>query len=470
MAISSAFAISRSGLASVEKWSEITSANIANADRAGYSKKSVLLETAAAGGVAVSGIRREADLLVDRQHRAEMSRVERQDAIASGISLYTSRLGEPNDPNALNARVAELETAFVQLSAAPEQSARQSAVLIAAENLAREINAAAGALSETESIVEQRVEDTVTGLNKQLVTIAELNRKIMGIEPGTHQHAVMTDEISVALDGLAEFADTRVRFDEAGRATVYTAGGMALVEEDRAKVVSFDIGTATLSADSLDITPGQTTARGFSEGRLAGQIALLRDEMPRMELQLDELARGLVSGFESADASLPPGAAGLFTDAGVAFAPGNLEGLSARIVVNDAVRPEAGGELWRLRDGIGSAAEGLQSDNTQVAAFVAMLEADQFFDAAAGLGTNRTLGDFAGALVVDQQYVRVEAESLREAFQASANSIGVTRSSISGVNVDDELQRLIQIEQSYAANSQVMRTLSEMVDTLLAAF
>ncbi len=470
MAISSAFAISRSGLASVEKWSEVTSANIANADRAGYSKKSVLLETAAAGGVAVSGIRREADLLVDRQHRAETSRVERQDAIASGISLYTNRLGETNDPNALNARVADLETAFVQLSAAPEQSARQSAVLIAAENLAREINAAAGALSETKSIVEQRVEDTVTGLNNQLVTIAELNRKIMGIEPGTHQHAVMTDEISVVLDGLAGFADTRVRFDEAGRATVYTAGGMALVEEDRAKVVSFDIGTATLSADGLDITPGQTTARGFSEGRLAGQIALLRDEMPRMELQLDELARGLVSGFESADASLPPGAAGLFTDAGVAFAPGNLDGLSARIVVNDAVRPEAGGELWRLRDGIGSPAEGLQSDNTQVAAFVAMLEADQSFDAGAGLGTSRTLGDFAGALIADQQYVRVEAESLRAGFQASANAIGVTRSSISGVNVDDELQRLIQIEQSYAANSQVMRTLSEMVDTLLAAF
>ena len=35
MAISSAFAISRSGLASVEKWSEITSANIANGDRVG---------------------------------------------------------------------------------------------------------------------------------------------------------------------------------------------------------------------------------------------------------------------------------------------------------------------------------------------------------------------------------------------------------------------------------------------------
>jgi flagellar hook-associated protein 1 FlgK len=38
------------------------------------------------------------------------------------------------------------------------------------------------------------------------------------------------------------------------------------------------------------------------------------------------------------------------------------------------------------------------------------------------------------------------------------------------VNIDDELQRLVEIEQAFAANSQVIRSLSEMLDTLLAAF
>ena len=470
MAISNAFAISTSGLASVEKWSEITSANIANADRAGYAKKSVLLETAASGGVAVSGIRREADLVVDRQHRVEISRFERQDAIASGMGMYTSRLGATDAPNALNTRVANLETAFVQLSAAPEQSARQNAVLMAADSLAHELNAAAGALSETKLVVEERVDDTVGELNQTLARIADLNKKIMGVEPGTHQHAVLSDEIHVALDGLAELADTRVRFDESGRATIYTAGGTPLVEGERHKSISFEAGTTTLYADGIDITPGRTGARGFSEGRLAGQIALLSDVIPQMELQLDELARGLIMGFESSDGSLAPGAAGLFTDAGAAFDPAALDGLASRIAVNDAVRPEAGGDLWRIRDGIGAATEGPPSDNTQVTAFVAMMEADQAFDPAAGLGAARALGDFAGAMIADQQYVRVEAEGLREGFRASANAIGVTRSSISGVNIDEELQRLIQIEQSYAANSQVMRVLSEMIDTLLAAF
>jgi flagellar hook-associated protein 1 FlgK len=40
---------------------------------------------------------------------------------------------------------------------------------------------------------------------------------------------------------------------------------------------------------------------------------------------------------------------------------------------------------------------------------------------------------------------------------------------VQGVNIDEELQQLMLIEQSYAANATVMRTLDEMMDTLLAA-
>ena len=43
------------------------------------------------------------------------------------------------------------------------------------------------------------------------------------------------------------------------------------------------------------------------------------------------------------------------------------------------------------------------------------------------------------------------------------------RSSIEGVNVDTELQKLLEIEQAYGANSQVLTSLSDMLDTLLAS-
>jgi flagellar hook-associated protein 1 FlgK len=43
------------------------------------------------------------------------------------------------------------------------------------------------------------------------------------------------------------------------------------------------------------------------------------------------------------------------------------------------------------------------------------------------------------------------------------------RQGVQGVNVDDELQQLMMIEQSYAANSKVMTAVANMIDTLLAA-
>ena len=47
--------------------------------------------------------------------------------------------------------------------------------------------------------------------------------------------------------------------------------------------------------------------------------------------------------------------------------------------------------------------------------------------------------------------------------------IEAARASVQGVNIDEELQQLMLIEQSYAANATVMKTLGEMMDTLLAA-
>jgi flagellar hook-associated protein 1 FlgK len=99
-----------------------------------------------------------------------------------------------------------------------------------------------------------------------------------------------------------------------------------------------------------------------------------------------------------------------------------------------------------------------------------MLEAAHGFDVAAGLGDTASIQQFVAGLVADQQQTRVTAQQRQETLVAGAASIEAIRSGISGVNIDDELQRLVEIEQAYAANSQVIRSLTEMLDTLLAAF
>ncbi len=112
---------------------------------------------------------------------------------------------------------------------------------------------------------------------------------------------------------------------------------------------------------------------------------------------------------------------------------------------------------------------GAASDSIQPMAFVAALTGNQTFSDAAGLGSSASLGDFANSLLADQQYTRSLAQSESESLAAGIGVIEAARYGLEGVNIDDELQKLLLIEQSYAANATVIKTLTEMMDTLLAA-
>lgn len=173
--------------------------------------------------------------------------------------------------------------------------------------------------------------------------------------------------------------------------------------------------------------------------------------------------------FETADASLATGQAGLFTDNGVAFSAGNLEGLASRFQVNETVSLSGDAEVWRIRDGLGAAAPGSPSDTAQISAFVSALNTPVDASADTGLSSSITLQDFAAEMVTSQATERVRAESNLSAARSAAEVVDGARRNAEGVNIDDEMQRLLLIEQSFAANSRVLTTVSSMIDTLIAA-
>lgn len=468
MGISSAFSASQSGLRMTETWAEVTSANIANAHREGYVRRGLTLSSGGGSGVTVNGISREMNSALARMHRLEIGRMSRQEAVADGLETYAARLGQPDDTQALTSRLTTLQTSFDLLANNPADPSLQRATVEAAEALARTLNQASAALEEAGAGARRGVTQDVETLNNLLGKVALLDERIGQEKGATAGRAGLEDELGTTLDAIAELMDVRVSRDTQGRVTLHTSGGTPLIEAGTVQQVTYDAVTGRLMAGGNEITPGIAGVRGFEEGRIAGTLALQNEILPQMQLQLDEFARALVEGFEAADASLAPGQAGLFTDNGAAYDPAQRDGLAARLSVNAVVVPESGGALWHIRDGLGATASGAASDSTQINAFLSALEAQHGFDSQAELGDQVTLADYAANLISSQQFVRVDAQDRLETLQAGAEAIGATRSSSEGVNVDDELQKLATIEQAYAANSQVMRTLSEMIDTLLA--
>jgi flagellar hook-associated protein 1 FlgK len=67
-----------------------------------------------------------------------------------------------------------------------------------------------------------------------------------------------------------------------------------------------------------------------------------------------------------------------------------------------------------------------------------------------------------------QQSVRADAAGRAERQQVVAQALHDARLNATGVNIDSELQKMLQIERSYAANANVVQTAARMLDELLA--
>ncbi|MGR3322019.1 MAG: flagellar hook-associated protein FlgK [Pseudooceanicola sp.] len=470
MSLTSALNAARAGLTSTSRWAQTTSTNIANANTAGYAKRSPLLTTSGLGEPMVRGIARSVDASLDRLYRTENARTGHQSSLANALSLHAATLGGTDAADGMLTRLSDFRSAMGLLSVSPSDSALQRAAVSDAEGLAAAINRTHDGLAAATRTAQNGVSSDISQINETLSKIARLNDRIVRTDGTDDRSLSFADQLTEQLDTLSNFMDFTLQYDDTGRVQIYASGGAVILDDDEPQVISFDAATGTLLAGTTDITPGDTGARGISTGSLVGHIEFLNDTAPGMQKQLDEVARALIEGFQAADASLAPGDAGLFTDAGSALTGAYTPGLAGRIAVNDAVRPEAGGELWRIRDGMGATTQGPVGDPTQINAFAELLDGSMSFDPSAGLGDGVTLSSYISTLIASQQYARAEAETARDTAFAGAETIQAKRMSFMGVNIDDELQQLVQIEQSYAANSKLLQTVGEMVDTLLNAF
>ncbi|WP_353475737.1 flagellar hook-associated protein FlgK (plasmid) [Salipiger sp. H15] len=470
MSLSAALNAARSGMSVTSRWAQTTSNNIANANNASYARRDPTIVTNSMGGVTISEVTQAVNTSLDTMYRLEVSRTATQDAIATGLSLYTSQLGDTSSDVTLLTQLTDFQNSVSLMAASPSDSATQRAALTDAQELVQSLNSASSSLTEARARALSSAQNDVASINATLSDLAEMNAQLSSGKLSESQKLALEDEITATLDGLAEKMDFTMRTDAKGRMEIYTTGGTALLLGETAEPLSFDAQTGVLSAGGIDITPGASGVRGISEGSLAGQITLYNDAIPEMSAQLDEVARALISVFEGADASLAAGEAGLFTDAGSALTDPVAAGLAGRIAVNSAVVPEEGGAVWRLRDGMSATVEGSSNEASQLNAFVDAMASKTSFDASVGLDESATLADYMAGLIASQNTTRASAETKAETNAAAAMTVQETRLGFMGVNVDDELQQLVAIEQAYSANAQVMTTVMSMLDTLLDAF
>ncbi|MGR3659916.1 MAG: flagellar basal body rod C-terminal domain-containing protein [Paracoccaceae bacterium] len=206
----------------------------------------------------------------------------------------------------------------------------------------------------------------------------------------------------------------------------------------------------------------------LSEGSLSG-LFLVRDEhATSAQTRLDAVARDLIERFSdsSVDPTLSPTDPGLFTDGGAVFSAATEAGISARISLNNLVDPNVGGALWRLRDGLGAPTAGSVGNATTLNSLIDALTETRVPASGGFIGAARSAVGLASDFLslVNTTLTAAEAD---QSFQSSRFDSLKNIELQSGVDTDDQIQKLLLIEQAYSANARVITTIDRMIQTLL---
>jgi len=489
MSITQAIQSALSGLQANQMQAAIVSRNIANAQTDGYVRKNVELGSKVVGGVGtgveVQSISRKVDEYLIRDMRTSAARVGYQQALSNALTIYTDIVGQPQDERSLATMLGNLERQLKQLGDAPEDAALQQSAVTAAQNLVDTLHRTNDGIRQVREDADAQIAATVTNINSRLVQIHELNRQISAQGTGA-DNGDLIDQRDRLLDQLS--SDLPIRVIQTGASvTVMTQNGVTLLDSE-VHALSFSpspvipanaaympppaaTALSGLTVDGVDISPSSGYPGAIREGSISGLFELRDSIMPRFQKQIDELAAQLAAGFQAADTTVtgaPPNDTGFFTDAGGAVDPASyMAGLAGRITVNALVRPDAGGDPSRLRDGLHAAVSGASGDATQILAFQKIFTTTLSFDAAAGLQTSAKLADFAASSAIDAHSIRKVAENGLTAQKLVYDSLSTSRQSQDGVNVDDEMQKMLMIERSYAASAQVIAAANKMLDQIL---
>ena len=480
MSLSHAINAARSGLQVSGLRADIVATNVANAQTPGYVRRSVLLSETIVGtdtqGVRATGIGRAQNGGLTAERMSLTSDMSRASVMASTWQTISTRLGDTAEGSGLFSSMQNLESALKTAQTTPESRSSANAVLGAARSLASEFNSLSQMVTNQRAEADREIADGVDVVNKALKDIEALNQQLSKMDRTTGSAAALMDERQRVLDTISEYLPVEAVDRNYGMIDVVTKEGVFLLAGE-AKQIAFTPSNAFgpgqsveggqlsgLSVDGTDLTPGSSTWSAASSGLFGALFSLRDSDLPDFSRQLDSVAGDLIERLsaDGIDPTTASGEFGLFTDSGTPGEPG----LAGRIQVNAAVDPAQGGEVWRLRDGMGATAEGSPGNSSILSAMVGALTS------ARSIGENGIQGSFSStelsahlSSIVGQK--RVSNEAVLSSTSAQHTMAMEAEQSQTGVDVDAQMQELMLIEQSYAANARVIEVAGQMIQRLM---
>jgi flagellar hook-associated protein 1 FlgK len=463
MSILSTLSIGVQAMLVQQKAIQTTGHNLANVNTPGFSRQRAEVSSAfplvAAGvslgqGVGIDGIRSVMDNFLEIELLSLNSTLGFTEAESRALTGAENAFPY-TEANGIEAALDGFFGALSDLANNPAGPVERLSLINRTKILGDTLRQTRNTLTTLQSSLDKDLNGLVLRVNEVLPQIATLNRQIATSEAGGQRANDFRDQRQILLQELASLTGATVLEGQDGQ-LMATAGGLLLVSGERA--ASLDDSTFSPSGFRLLFhkSPGGASLDAtslFTGGEIGGVLTMRDTRVPGFIGRLDQLAKTLVDQVNTQHAlgfDLNGVAGGNF------FTPiAAVAGAAGIVQVNSAVT--ANPNLIAAAQ----TAAGVPGDNRNALALVNLQTT-----AIAALG-NTTLKDYFLSLVGDVGLqARTSTQSL--SFQESLlTQTQVRRDAASGVNLDEEMTKLLQFQRMFEAASLLIRTGDELYQTIL---
>jgi flagellar hook-associated protein 1 FlgK len=484
MSLTSALNTAQSIFNNTGAQSSIVSNNISNAGNKDYVRRQAMLSTSLNGAQVVKISRAQEDALL-KQYLKASSQDSSQQTLLSGLEDLKSIMGGNNNETSPEVALRAFRDKLGTFRATPGDLIAAQGAITAAQDVVTSLNNASKAVQQQRSDADKQVKNQVDSLNSLLKQFETANNAVKKATAGNEDPSSALDEREKVLKQINQIVGVQTVQRPNNDMVLYTADGTTLFETIP-RSVSFEPTQSYAAStkgnkvyiDGVAVNMG-TGASTNAQGSLASLLQVRDDIAPKFQSQLDEVARGLVNLYQEA------GAPGLFvwsdpqtgTAGGVPPVPpggGIIDGIAGTIAINKGVITSGtpAGDPMRLRDGninggppkntTGSSGYSAELDRLYTA-----MDSGIPFDTDSGLDTNVSIMNYATNSIGWLEQNRSDATTAAENTQAAAARTDEAYSNETGVNLDEELTLLLDIEQSYKAATKILNAVDEMLKALL---
>ncbi len=446
---------------------ETAGRNLANVNNPDYARQRVVYGDrgtvrttlgAQSLGIEAKSIQQLRDTLLDRQVVREVgiksSYLAQQSAYQkaqAGLGQSVDRAGETGASGSAGTGSGIAETltdffnAFQSFSARPTDNGERQTLLQKAGILTSRINSTDARLAQAQTDLTDQITQDVTGANRILSTLADLNSQIGRFEIGAPGIAVdLRDQRQAQLEELSKIIsiESRVNATNPSQLDVFVRDA----SNNPIQLLNLAAVTGPITFSASTISAGSpSTAVALTGGSIHGSLIARDTGIASLRTDLNNLSLQLVNSVNTA--YNPTTATGNF------FNPAGTTAATITLAT--------GLTTTNLKASDGGAA----GDNT-IAQAVANL-ANTTWSTGAGAAINGTFIQHYSRAVSDLGQNLATANARVDSQNNIEELIRNQRDAVSGVSLDEEMSDLLKYQRSFQASARVINIIDDLLDTVV---